>query len=344
MVGVNKFTEFIKWLRSGKAICLLTHRNADPDAIAALVALRYLILKTIDGRRVELVLPEGMEKASKRIISELLPHIEWREELGVCDRVVVVDSASPSQLGKVEFKNLNYGVVDHHEVNELVSRASASLHLPEATSCSEIVFELSRVSGVKFPPEILTLLITGILYDTKFLRRANAGTFRTLSQIIEKGGDYSKAYSLLVGERVVEYSERVARLKGISRTGVYSLNGKYLMAITCIGAFESSTLKVIVEAGAHVAIAVARRKDGVRVTVRCSQELVRDLGFPVAAELTSYLGKVFKGSGGGHSCAAGARFTEFSPTEFLKAVEKFFNFKGVKVRELERGRWVEECG
>ena len=175
------------------------------------------------------------------------------------------------------------------------------------------------------------------------LRLAKASTFRTLADLMESGGGYSEASKLLTS-REISKSEKVAKLKGISRAGIYELNKEWLMAITCIGAHESSVLKVLIDSGADLAIAVAKRKGETRVSIRATDTLINRLNAPVSASITKRLGELLGGEGGGHAGAAGAKIPgRVPPKEFLKALRKTLTELGLRITTLEEGRWLTEC-
>jgi nanoRNase/pAp phosphatase (c-di-AMP/oligoRNAs hydrolase) len=199
-------------------------------------------------------------------------------------------------------------------------------------------------SGFRPPRSVLTALITGILYDTKFFRLATRETFDKVSWLIKMGGDYLLAQKLLLGREVTR-SEKIAVLKGLSRTGLYQLNRKWILAITCVGAYESSVLKELIDSGADIAIAIAHKKNKIRVTARASRSFISAAQRPVAAELCSYLGKTLGGEGGGHSGAAGVTIpVSHRIEEILDVINKYFqSFLGLKMIPLEAGRWMDEC-
>ena len=346
--GQGKAKELIEWIRSKDLVCITFHRNADPDAVASAVALKALAKKVSGSTQAVIVSTEGVELPSRKAL-ELLGIdagiIPYDQALG-CEHYVIVDTSTKTQLPAVaeELRPGNYVVIDHHEINDLTKDAAAAIHDPGSASTSEIVARIIKDSGILPDKKVLTLLIVGVLYDTKFLRLATAETLETVAWLMRAGGSYSKAITALTS-RTTTRSERIAKLKGIARTGLYTLNKTWVMAITCIGAHESAVLKTLMDAGADVSIAVAKRKGLTRVTVRVTNELINEVGKPVAAELCRELGESLGGVGGGHAGAAGAIIEkEVEPEKLLNAVRKYFRSLGLKVKALEEGRWKQECG
>lgn len=339
---INKF---IQWVRASNTVCIVTHRNADPDATASVLAIIDILKSINHGGTYRVLLPEGLDKTSKVMLESLslnMPLIDSSDI--VCDKYIIVDTASDSQLGSFwnEIKKKEFIIIDHHDINELVGSASLTFYNPERKSTSELALSIAKKLRARIQKNVLTALIVGILYDTKFFRLADDETFKCMYMLMRDGGDYNKALKILT-KKEVDYSEKVAKLKGISRAGIYSV-GNYLLAITCIGAYESSVLKLLIDAGADVAIAIAiRRKEGARITIRASERIVKESKTPVAAELSKILGEKFYGSGGGHSQAAGAQLKVYDSQEFLKIVKEYFTTKGLDFRVLYEGNWVREC-
>ncbi len=333
-------------------ICIVTHRNADPDALASTIALSSLVAKLNSKLKIYKVFPEGIELISKNLVNELNvdlgnvlisnKDVNYNE---LCDLIMVVDTASASQLAFLAnvIKSRNYIIVDHHDINDLVRSSLLNIYHHQASSTSEIVSLMSMSLGLSVEPKIASLLIAGILYDTRFLRVSVTDvTFEVLSWLIRLGGDYERVVTLLT-RKDTPYPEKVARLKAAIRAGIYAVDN-YLLTITCIGAYESSALKGMLDLGSDIAIAIALREEGVRVTLRATKRVIEGMNSLVAAELAKTLSNAFGGSGGGHASAAGAFLKTFNTDEFLKVIRKYFEDKGYRFRVLDEGRWKIECG
>lgn len=331
------FARLLAWCKPG--VLIVTHRSADVDAVAAALALSYA-LSSYGGGAPGVCAPEGVDATSKRVLAALGFEVPTSRRCA-SERVVLVDASSPSQVEGVEFAECS--LVDHHAVNTLTSRCSLSVYDPEAGAASALLAEALMLAGFRIPKSYATLLLAGIAFDTRFLRTLNPRLLRVVEWLLEMGADFGEVHRLLL-QREVPYAERVARLKGLSRMSVYAVGEGYLMTITCVGAYESSSLRYAVEAGSDIALAVAPRDEDVRVTIRASDRLVRELGIPVAAELSRHLAEGLGGSGGGHEAAAGAVIPRASVGSLERVVAEFFSARGFKVRVLERGRWLEECG
>ncbi|MEL9997953.1 MAG: DHH family phosphoesterase [Sulfolobales archaeon] len=344
MVQDLSINEFLNFLKNPRKYCLITHRNADIDALASALVLREIIVKLNKLSEAYVITPEGVDAVSKNFIVNLgIPHNIYDDTSfdRSCDTFIVVDSASREQLGRYSYIS-SYVLVDHHVVNSLIDDALIKLYDPSRKATSEIVSLLLLSIDSDLSSEYLTLLIGGILYDSRLLQLADGTTFKILSDLIGLGGSYDKARSLLIRKSQIDYSERIARLKGMSRLGIYK-SGKYLITITCVGAYEGNILKILIDNGADIGIAVACRDDGLRITVRVSEDVVKELGKPLGGLLASYVASNLGGSGGGHSLAGGSYVKGITPKELLSILKEFFSSITGDFKIIDNGRWIEEC-
>jgi len=341
---VKSLTQLLANVRN---VCFLTHRDADPDAIASLLALKYVFEHLKADLTTAIYLPEGLSRESKKLLSSLNYVLTPVSYLKQCDIKVVTDSSSHSQLAGAgshdEVVKTPYVLVDHHEVNELVKEAVLSFHYPEASSTSELVALIAHELKVKLPSEVITLLIAGILYDSKVLRLAKPTAFEALHYLTSECYEcYVKVLNILSGEKVPR-SETIAILKGLARTGLYSV-GDYLLAISCVSAYEASVLKHLINAGADVAVVISRKENSTNIYVRATQDIIEAVKKPLAGELCMYLSKALGGSGGGHAGAAGASLPANAKLEdILNLLKKFFEELKLEFRVMEEGRWFERC-
>ena len=340
----------IDWVASrklGSNICIAFHRNADPDAIASAVGVRELFNSVNPLVKVHVIAPEGINLLSKALLTRLglKKMVSDSKDVSICNYFVIVDTSTLSQLGDLSKSVMGkeYVVIDHHEVNGLVNNAVKALYDPYRPSASELIIKLLSHKGVKPFNKVLTLLIAGILYDTKFLRLADEHTLESVLWAMKLGGDYFEAQSILSSKEIGR-SEKIAVLKGLTRAGLYMLGKEWLLAITCIGSNESLVLKSLIEAGADIALAIAKRKEHNRAIVRVSKKFLNLVDPSIAVEITTYLGESLGGEGGGHGGAAGALIdAKVTGEDILKALRKFFKGKGIGMKVLEEGRWLREC-
>ncbi len=323
-------------------LCIAVHRNADPDAVGAALGI-YEIAQSL-GKDARLIAPEGLEKAAKELLKALGKENPFSppEDAETCETWFIVDTASTSQLGPISDAVLGreYVVIDHHARNSLY-RGKGVVD-PSAGSSSEIVALAMETIGLKPSKPTATAMLAGIIYDTRFFRLAKPTSFRAAAYLLESGADYRLVLSTLTrGRNSVPYPEKVARLKGVSRAGIYRA-GDLLIAVTCIGAYEGSVLNALIDLGADIAVGISRRKDRTRVTIRSSKRAEEVLGGAPSADIASHIATALGGSGVPAAGAAGAE-VRAEPLEVWGAIASYLASKGLRVRVLEEGRWKEEC-
>jgi len=333
---LERFAKLLAWCRPG--VLIVTHRNADVDAVAAAFTLNYVLRSYGEGVS-DICVPEGVDLASKKILSALGFSVP---KSGKCvgKRIVLIDVSTLAQVEDVEFSECS--VVDHHVVNSVVEVCGLAVYDPKAGATSALIAEALMNLGFTVPRAYATLLLAGIMFDTRFLRIASSRLLRVVSWLLDVGGDLEEVSRLLTHQEI-PYSERIAKLKSLSRMGIYVVGEDNILTMTCVGAYEASSLRVALDAGSDIAIAVAPREDSARVVIRVSSRLLQEFKTPVAAELARYLGENLGGSGGGHEAAAGVVIPLISIRSLEDAVFQFFRLRGYKVRALDRGRWMEEC-
>ncbi len=289
---------------SSSLIGVAAHRNADPDALASMLGM--LDLATRIGGRAYCILPEGLSQASKRMVERLVLEAECASSIAEdTDLLVILDTASEDQLGEISgaLADRPYVVVDHHSQNTLLGNAALAIHVPEASSTSEIMALLYSSLGLEPSPNICAALMAGIIYDSRRFMLVGPATFKA-ALLLHGCSDYSAALEALRSPGP-EYPERVARLKAVSRLRVYRLN-RHLVAVTHVSAYEASVARSLLDLGADIAIVVSENKGALRVVGRAREEALRRLGISLGRDLMSLLAPRIGGTGGGHDAAAAA--------------------------------------
>ena len=291
---------------------IATHKNADPDAIASAILLKYFI-ESIGGNACIMV-PEGISSLTRRILSDLdVEYVECSKPYSV-DGVIVVDASNQIQLGGV-LEAIDGGsliLIDHHAPGNLVERAYISLVNQDYPSTTELVVEVIKASGGRVSAELATLGLIGILYDSRRFLIIGPRTFEITQTLIEWGGDYVHAVKILSQEREEDYSERNARLRALSRLKIARTCKDLLVAVTHIGSYESSVARSLIELGADIAVVLTERREGYRASVRTSRRA--EARGVKADSIALYLAGKYGGEGGGHSMAAMAHLGFFTDT------------------------------
>ncbi len=298
---------------NGSDICLVTHKNADPDAVSSAIAL-YFILKQLlpANRNIYLCFPQGVSTVSRRLLEAaetcIGTRITYEQECTKKDTsnysLIVLDTANSTQLDCFakyleDPLNITVIVIDHHRTGSLKDRATLYIGGEDYSSTAEIVtyiiqsLLMKEVSGSVKTSCIATLLMSGIIYDTRRFQKTGPRTFHAMSMLQRAGGDYVNALSLL--EKEADKSQRMALLKACQRLILKEICG-LLVAATHVGSFESAVARTLVNMGADVAIVLSDKKDYTRIAFRSRDETID------VSEFASWLSGKFggTGSGGGH--------------------------------------------
>ena len=285
-------------LRNTQKACVLTHRHADLDAFACGFAAKELMNKL--GSQALLAIPEGLSHEVKTFLNKLSINYDDSSNCDTSsDLVILVDVSTYAQLNAYREVIGSKPVVifDHHEVHN-ISSALAVIN-PSATSCSEIIAEISRELGITLSSDAATLLIGGILSDSGRLSRARPETFEVMAWLLKLSGrDYRDIINAMTEE--ISFPERMARIKGLLRMRAYRIN-EYIICLSNVNAYESSLADTMIRSGCDVALVASEHENEVRLIGRSNKRILEKLSL---AEVFNGLAQYFNGEGGGHAMAA----------------------------------------
>ncbi|WXG45536.1 MAG: DHH family phosphoesterase [Candidatus Atabeyarchaeum deiterrae] len=291
--------------RNVRSVVVLCHSNADPDAVSSALSLRALIHQLCATIvRVEVV-AEGVSEASSRLI-EAFADIEVNDEInGEPDAFILVDANNVEHVGKFKYmireSEKPLIVIDHHVAQSSIFKKTAITYIDEdASSTAEIISLLNESVGRR--PSVIeaTILLIGVIYDSKRFLILGRNTFHAANFLITAGADYDRA--LLVLSYPIGRSERIARLKAAQRTRLLESNG-WIIASSIVSSFEASACRGLIELGADAAIVSSDRRDEKRISTRSTKAFHDRTGINLA-KIMEKVGEELNGSGGGHATAA----------------------------------------
>lgn len=287
-------------------VLIATHANADPDAVASSLALSHL-LKHMGLESVDVAFPEGPSRLSRKILSGLGLHLRYLREppRKVYRAVAVVDATNSVQLSAfhsaAERAELLL-VVDHHTPpGDLAAMASYAV-IEKEPATAVIICQAAEDLSVPLDSHLATLALAGLIFDSKRFIQITPAALRTAARLVELGGNYELALSLL--EEEVPYPERVAKLKGALRSHLLKV-GEFVVAVSEIGSFEASVARALVSLGADVALVASERDGECRLSVRLSRSFFARTGLSASRDLAARVADDLGGEGGGHDMAGG---------------------------------------
>ena len=181
--------KILERLQQTPCLAVAAHQNPEGDALGATLAVALWLRKKGGDARAYNVDPvpgflrflPGADTITRRV-----------EDLGDPPLVVVVDCGEISRTGKA-FEKFVQGReiinLDHHDTNNGFGRLN--LVRPQASSASEIVYDLITAEGEPVAPAVAWNLYTGILMDTGSFRFPNTtpAALRIASELVAAGVD-----------------------------------------------------------------------------------------------------------------------------------------------------------
>jgi nanoRNase/pAp phosphatase (c-di-AMP/oligoRNAs hydrolase) len=296
----------------GKNILILTHHNADVDAIASAIALGEYLKAQND---VKIATCESIAKPAKRIAESFEILID--PDCSKFDFVIVLDTSSSLQLKTA--KNLKVDmIIDHHEKGDL--HAQIEWIDKEAKATSFMIYKILRGFGFQLTKKLAKILCAGIVADTAHLRLANREIFKALYELLD-GVEFSEVLKLVAVEE--EISNRIASLKAASRAELFKFKD-LIVAISNLSSHEAIACRSLVKLGADIAIIIAKKDEEMRISSRARDKIL-DYGINLA-EIFEKIGKFIEGQGGGHDLAGSAN----GKVKPLKDVKRFILREFVK--------------
>lgn len=282
----------------GKKVLLLTHRNADADALSSILLLDR-ILPEFDCT---LGVADGIGLQARGLLHFARKEVLVDPDPAGFDLVITADCSTREQLGRIEIeKARKLVVIDHHSAHESLGSVAECYIDDTAMSCT---LQISRL----FPEFVLdrdsaVLLLAGIVSDSAQLRLLDTETFSLVAGLLERFG---LAYSDVLGymEETPQLSERIACIKAGQRAEMHRI-GEFIIATTKVGSFEASAARALVRLGADVAFAACEGKEA-RISARGRTSFIKGNGIQLGKDILPKMGALLGGSGSGHDSAAGA--------------------------------------
>ncbi|MFW9923098.1 MAG: bifunctional oligoribonuclease/PAP phosphatase NrnA [Candidatus Thorarchaeota archaeon] len=298
---------------------ILCHTSADPDAIASMIGLEYLLKHYHSDISIDFLI-DGISEPSKELIT--YSELEFlADSVKKYDFLFIVDVNIPNQLGV--FKDLVLSqekekiiIIDHHSPTEFSqNEVFLSFIDEERTSAAEIIAEMIFNSSLKPTKRLCTILLAGILYDSRRFFHLDSRLLNIINHLFEQEVNYDLAVQLI--QKDYDYSEKIARIKCASRLDMQKIHG-WIVVWSSIGSHEGSSARAILDLGADVAFIYSNRKNETRLNVRATNNFYINTQVHFGKEIMSTLSERFNGEGGGHSTAAALNIPKIISEKELK--------------------------
>lgn len=298
--------EYVKGIDISEKIIILSHQNADLDAICSSIALKDAFSVLNPGVTILIGAAGGISKNSKRVVekSEVLINPSLDVEL-----LVIVDSSTLQQISPLDRdikKAKKIAVIDHHAPHKDTKDISDFYIVDEsASSTAEMIYELLEDAGIDISDRGYLAILTGILADSARLRFATAKTIKIVSRVLDSGVNYQKALDL-IGFPEEDVSQKIACLKATKRMKLHKTDDWILVA-SKVNAFGSRAANGIVSIGGDCVFVGSVAKGEMRISARASQNFLKKTGINLGRDVMPHVGDFVGGSGGGHREAAGVK-------------------------------------
>ena len=301
------FKEITSLLQNVRQVTLLCHHNADPDAICSAYAFSSLLKQSFPSLEVEIGAASSISRLSKHIIQYLPINIKTQPNISNAQALVLLDTNTIQQLDNLSEAVRNAKVpvivIDHHAGHpETEQLAKICIANESASSTCEIVLDFYKEANLKPCLNEAKALFLGIAFDTRHFVLASSTTLKNIAELIDAGVNAQETLAQL--SLPMDFSERVARLKGCRRTRLFKLD-QWIIALSHVSAYQASAARALVELGAHVGVVAGEKNATIEISLRSSLEFFNQTHVHLGRDIAKPLGEYLHGMGGGHSTAAG---------------------------------------
>ncbi len=275
-------------------LLLMVHHHADVDSIASAIGLNSVFENSTISAS------DGISSHGQKVADIIDIEIVEKPPETWDGTVIALDSPNPEHCGPIPEAD-QIIVIDHHTKIEGWPKGTEIIHQPQRTSTAEIILDIIEELDLDITKKCATALLSGIYTDTGQFRHANRETFTAASKLARAGADPQEVINILDSERPL--IQKTTFLKAAQRMK-WIQEGKWIIAQSIVGSFESGSARLLIVLGADVALVSSGNKKGeMRLSTRASNRIVSQ-GF----NLTTILEKIADmngGSAGGHPGAAG---------------------------------------
>lgn len=230
-------------IKKSKNILISTHKNPDYDSIASVLSLQLALNKL--GKNTKIISCQKINpiffflEGANTI--EMIDFMNFKNFINY-DLFIIPDTGSYDRVtGSKEInlpQNINYLIIDHHKTNDFKNPIKIFDEL--AASTTEVIYRLLLDLKAVIDPQLATLLLTGILGDTLFLRYCEnrQRTMRVVNDLVDKGADMD-----FLSEKFYEqYDLNVIKLLGEFFRNIKKesyKNGKFVWSAVNFKTYES---------------------------------------------------------------------------------------------------------
>jgi nanoRNase/pAp phosphatase (c-di-AMP/oligoRNAs hydrolase) len=154
-------------------ILIIPHNDPDPDAIASVVGLQYLLAEWlgVTGRiRYRGIIGRSENKALLRVLNNSFQRLE-KIDLNASLPIALVDTQPGAGNNPLPKQGQATIIIDHHAWRTSSLDAPFVDVRPDIGATATIILEYLLTAGIELPPKLATALFYGIKTDTRALSR-----------------------------------------------------------------------------------------------------------------------------------------------------------------------------
>ncbi|MDD3048773.1 MAG: DHH family phosphoesterase [Bacilli bacterium] len=200
-------------------IVIMAHKNLDLDALGSSLGVYYLAKKL--DKKVFLLIEDniyeaGVERALKELkkekvginiktLIELEKEIDNKTLLFILDVSVLKLTQNEEAVKKIK----NTILIDHHVMDKKsINKVTYEYVLEDISSTTEIIIELIKDLNIYIHPYVATIMLSGIVIDTKgFFKNTTYTTYKAAAFLSKQGAD-DKELQYLLKEDLTRYKIR----------------------------------------------------------------------------------------------------------------------------------------
>lgn len=312
-----KLDEVCELLREKKNTLIIFHVRPDADAIGASFALK-LILEAMGSKTVctcESEIPSRLTFLTEK--HQRSARFDGLSQSFEFERVITVDTASPSQLGTLQqyFDGKIDLMIDHHENG---TRYADYYIRSDYAASGEIIFEIAqRLIEIgafeKIPRDAYDLIYAALSSDTGCFKYSNVSphTHLCAAELIKQGIDAAEINRQLFDCK----SEKMLAAEAVGFQNMKFFNNRKIAAV--LFSYDLKKELELEDEHLETLVDVARAVDGVRIAMSVRQSTaVRSFRISLRSSCAFDVSVVAKHFGGGGHTKAAACTIEADSIEF----------------------------
>ncbi len=302
---MNRLLKRLLSIPRDKGVCILTHRRADPDAVASALLLKKFFTY-IGFKRIFILHPEGISRRTLDLLYRLGVNWRYQEDIDGSDEptYIVVDTGSPELLGDyLRYVERGREVIwiDHHLLKE--EKRSFEYYVDEkASSTIEIIMDaiMPIYSLNNLKEGEARFLASAIYIETKGLSIASHRAMYWIFYILRRFGiSIRDIQRNIVFETDTSYYPAV--IKALARAKWFVTGPtKYYIIVTHSSGYQNIISATFQRLGVDLSIIYSYKK-GMKIHLRCREGGIERIHDKLIHEILERLErKGVKPSHGGH--------------------------------------------